>query len=504
MFTYAESIATSQSKAPTIRQSLKASYARPELSIRLKGDSKNFTTGDAIEGEVIFTTQADIRFDNISITFEGTSRTWMDRLGATPASGSGQTSVTQTVSGGQRSRDSNVKRPFLIEEKFLRLIQPIEESAYPIPRVASGSISFPFTFVVPSHFLPTVCSSKDDNLVVKAAHVQLPPSFGDSPRTDGYDDMAPDMTKISYNIRAQVHRKREDNTKICVISDSQRVHIRPTFEESPPVHVSRNSTDYVLHKEKDLRKGFLGRKIGRFTATAPEPNAMQLSTTSFCPATTTVPIDLTFTPSNLHSVPPPLGSVTTKLRSSTFFSTTHTSYIPTPSTARLDPLVGHYHESTLLSSRNIANTAWTLSTSPTTGRLQYKAQLTLPITEPKGKTLIPSFSTCYISRSYRLEIAISVHTSSHSQPSLTLKVPLQVARPGKNEGGEIHDGEILRDVEAFFTPRSVAPPPGWSAPEARAGRRGMPVREGYSTFGGQVAVLPVRIPSPMGISPGCG
>jgi len=112
--------------------------------------------------------------------------------------------------------------------------------------------------------------------------------------------------------------------------------------------------------------------------------------------------------------------------------------------------------------------------------------------------LVPSFSTCLGARSYSLEVVIGVQNSS----SIALKIPLQVSFPAPAEAG----------VEEFFTPRSVAPPslvaeerrgqlPPHMRPRANLPPEGLPAYV-FPPVGGEGGV--VRIPSPVGISPGCG
>ena len=88
-------------------------------------------------------------------------------------------------------------------QTFLRLRQPIEDSAYPMPRVleAGRTYKFPFTFVVPDRLLPHVCSHAKTNAHVERSHTLLPPSLGDPMlANDGkslLNDLAPDMCRIS-------------------------------------------------------------------------------------------------------------------------------------------------------------------------------------------------------------------------------------------------------------------------------------------------------------------
>ncbi|KAI5785918.1 hypothetical protein EDC01DRAFT_194715 [Geopyxis carbonaria] len=504
MFGYAESVATRNTVMSSIRQTIEASYSKPTVSIKIhdepeNGGPKYYTTGDRIEGEVSIVASSDVRFDEVSIAFEGTSRTWLEKFGASPAT-SGRTSMTNT---------------------FLRTVQPVDETKLPIPRVVTPgqTVTLPFTFVVPASLLPDTCKHTVENSSVEAAHLRLPPSLGDLAALGGIDDQAPDMAHISYAIRARVTRRKDTAAHaLTLASHAHRVLISPAAPAAPPLHIAAAGTDpdFTLHKEKDLRRGLLGRKLGRLSATAQQPAPLHVALASPCPATTTVPVTLTFAAADWTTPPPPLDTLTTKLRTATFFATTRTPYLPTPSRSQRDLSVGCYWESTLLSARSIgAVGAWKLATSASgtpPSRPLYTADLIVPVTAPKGKALVPSFASCYIARSYLLELTLGVRTGKHSQPTVTLKVPLQVAQlPVETE-------EV--GVEEFFTPRSVAPPPEMDAPaysrvgegtgtgwplHMRAHAARLPPPPGYSVYGGGQVAVAVPIPHDfVGISPGCG
>ena len=290
--------------------------------------------------------------------------------------------------------------------------------------------------------------------------------------------------------------------------------------------IDDSSKDYVLRKEKDLRKNLLGRKLGRLTFSADQPQALQITPNCpcSCPASTTVQVALSFVPNSPDTPPPELVSLTAKLVTSTFFSTVRAAYIPTLSRSAADPTTGVYTENTLLSSRCIGNVKW--EPSSLAGKQTYHATLIVPVTAPKGKHLTPSFSSCFASRSYLLALSLSARPST----SLTLKLPLQVSQPAVAFVPAVDVG-----IDEFFTPRFVTPTSdiaqdvsflrfgaGAEPPAFEEGRgvqlpRSMLVHPpnvvqavtvamgppGYSLFG-SAARMPERIPEPMGISPGCG
>lgn len=119
---------------------------------------------------------------------------------------------------------------------------------------------------------------------------------------------------------------------------------------------------------------------------------------------------------------------------------------------------------------------------------------------------------------------VTVQTGNHSTTGVTLKLPLQVCRPSKKFEVGL-EGEEQHEVDEFFTPRTVGPPPEFDASREEVRRRLMERRDsgmapvtrsisaatvvaspsppGYSDFG-RASRVPVRIPTPPGISPGCG
>lgn len=411
----------------------------------------------------------------------------------------------------------------------MKLTQPTDDTLLPIPRLLTKSktYTFPFEFVIPEKLLPSACShhrsTSSQERAEREEHLQLPPTSGDPmlPDANGVlvDDSFPDMLKITYSINARIIRRRETDNKPIVLSSSVRkVRVMPYAEDAPPIMLDGEVTAapafpgagsmgprYVLKKEKDVKKSLFKPRLGRLLVSAHQPNPLHLHDPNKAgpPSTTMVPISLLFTKttssssSSPSSPPPKLNTITTKLRIHTTFSTA--PFPHTPLQQATGP-IGNYSTTHTLSTRCISNTPWTGN----------EAKLSVPVSPPKGVMLVPSFSTCLGARSYSLEVIVGVQNSS----SIALKIPLQVSFPAPVEAGvEVGAGV---GVEEFFTPRSVAPPsssvadeesrrrgqlPPHMRPQANLPPEGLPAYV-FPPVGGEGGV--VRIPSPVGISPGCG
>lgn len=159
--------------------------AKPVVNITLTDDQKDkfapqYTSLDEIKGEVSITASCDTSFDNFYISFEGVARTYVEKI-ATASPTNGRTEACHP---------------------FIRLVQPIEPSALPEPRVieAGKVYKFPFTFVVPDTLLPVACTHDKKPGFPDGGHLTLPPTLGDplvvSTGRSLMDDLTPDMSKI--------------------------------------------------------------------------------------------------------------------------------------------------------------------------------------------------------------------------------------------------------------------------------------------------------------------
>jgi len=450
----------SKSLASARRQSSLAIMLRKksDMEIVLEGDNgvvHTYSTYDEIKGRVVLNFEKDTTIDDLTVTLEGQSATFVDRLTTL-------TPTTGRITG---------------KHTFLRLQQPIEGEALPPNRFAKAgqTYSIPFTFVVPDRLLPNACSHAVDNEGVRHAHLYLPPSLGE-PDVAGdalklMDDLAPEMSKISYAIHAKVAKRNLTGRAIELANRSAKIRIVPAVNELPLIHVEEDDTNYILRREKGVKKGlFKVGKIGRITAETTQPRSLRLphvQKRSLEPASTTTTINLRFDPTSPDEQPPQLGSITNKLRVNTFFGVAAFHCIADiPKQNSWSALHGHYPEVISLSSRCLSTVQWTrhdandphtdlrrqpstVSTSSqssipepsatyTQGSPFYTASVIVPISLPdtytssRSKSFVPTFHSCIVSRIYTLELQLSYQTprANIGSPSIVLKVPIQISSEG--------------------------------------------------------------------------
>ncbi|KAJ5174272.1 uncharacterized protein N7482_000149 [Penicillium canariense] len=463
--------------------------SQPKIEIELVGQVpglvNSYTTGDLIEGTAKITVDHETRFDKVEIMFQGTSHTAVERASCPGRTGS--------------------------QHMFLKLRQPIEESEYPFPRIleAGRSYDFPFTFVVPDRLLPQVCTHARTNVHIHHAHTMLPPTLGD-PMIAGngktlLDDMVPDMSQISYIVRAAVlKRSRTDSHNLKTLANlAKKVRIIPTVEEEPPINVVDHPV-YCTRKEKNVKRGFLRGKLGRLLASAPQPKPIRLLPPS-CESSDTVStmttVQLRFDPVD-DEQPPRLGSMTSKIKASTFYSAGPWDDFPSQSSTAAFSQTGRglFTESVPLSNMCVGSAKWvkhsastecerrdslqsttsddsTVSSASFSGDTYYTASVVVPISLPSNKTFVPTFHSCLMSRTYSLELSLTYHTPSTNvlTPTISLRLPIQVITPKYVESFKSDLGMSVtqEELDEFFQPHSGAPrsepvvdvslgPPGYS------------------------------------------
>ncbi|KAL8718582.1 MAG: hypothetical protein Q9225_004298 [Loekoesia sp. 1 TL-2023] len=467
---------------------------KPTIEISLTDGQQHvfipsYTSLDQIQGKVTLTAQVDTKIDQIYITFEGVVKTYVEKI-ATSSPTNGRTEAYQC---------------------FLRLVQPMEEEAFPDSNTldAGKTYTFPFTFAVPERLLPQTCDHSPDNEAVHQAHLQPPPTLGD-PLTAVWgkslmDDMAPDMSVVSYAIRARITNGRGSNGKHNIIADdTKKVRVIPAVPEQPPLAVQDGKEDdYKLRKEKPIKKGTFKGRLGTLVMESAQPRSLRLPpprTETPGAVTTMATVNLRFDPASPDAQPPRLGTLVTKLKAATFFASTPMRDIPNRSSDfHYSSTRGIYVETLPLSSRCVSTAQWdkhtgtlpprrdsalsTLSISnPNTpepsssykeGQPYYTAHLLVPITLPRkddgtgsSKVFVPTFHSCLLSRIYVLDFYLTCHTpgASVTDPTMHLKLPIQISAEGSADAqpsiSEDEAQAIARREAAEFMwhPRSVAPP----------------------------------------------
>ena len=439
------------------------------------------------------------------ITLEGTTRTYVEKM-ATTSPTAGRTEAFHS---------------------FLRMVQPMENALPDPPILQEGRpYEFPYTFKIPERMLPQSCTHQVNNDTVREAHLNLPPSLGDPMvATEGgkalLDDMAPDMGVVSYALRVRITKGRNSSGRhIILAEESRKIRVIPAFPEWPPLDVlGGQHDDYRLRKEKDIKKGMFKGRLGRLTMESTQPKSLRLPSVRCKDSrstTTMATVNLRFDPTSETPGPPRLNQLNTKIKVSTFFSSTPMREIPTKSNEYYYSNVkGSINESLSLSSRCLASVEWERHESssdpiqrdsafsslsgPVTsiprpsesyfGKSFYTATILVPVTLPKGsKVFVPTFYSCLVARRYALDLYLSVNMPGF-QPTLHLKLPIQVSAEGSDAQPAISDEEAAaiaaRDANAFFEPRSVAPPiPGYT--EREPGWQGMETPgPGYSPIAGR-------------------
>jgi hypothetical protein len=389
--------------------------------------------------------------------------------------------------------------------RFLTLRQPIDESDFPLPGVfkAGRTYAFPFMFTIPQQLLPKACSHHVAADHVRDTHCLLPPSLGDADLA-GFgntllDDLAPEMSKITYGIKVRIAQTRGSEGISILAERTRKVRVKPAFSEQPPLNIDGNE-EYRPKQEKVFKKGLFKGRLGTLTAQTiqPPPLVIPGARSTDCKLITTMAkLVLRFDPAEEASMPPKLTSLATKMKISTYYASTPRQSFPSQASLGFDSSQGVYSERVPLSSLCIASAQWEAHNSASNPVLEslirrdsgisdcstvtdaqtaftfgilpaskdykqgtfYTAQILVPITLPLSKNFIPTFHSCLISRTYSL----SLRFAPHGGPSLHLKVPVQICAQGSDAGIENArarsvEETMLREAADLFIPRSIAPP----------------------------------------------
>lgn len=418
-------------------------YPKSDVRINLRDhhSSKIYTSSSPVAGDVTITTKRDVRFDSIQIVLIGNTKASFDGL-------SFPQEVTHT---------------------FLKMVMPISESSYPIPRVleTGQTYTIPFNFVIPNQLTINACNHERLSDQLQDHHVLLPPSLGGFQK----DDMAPRMTKVEYVIKARVLREPVvGGKKTRIVEATQEIQVLPASPEEPPLNVTEKDKLYNMSKTKTIRKTFLGTKVGRLTATASQPSAAVVSADGTClKARPTARISLTYDPESPTMPPPQITNISGKITSHTYYSSGTISSFPNLGIWNQPYIVdrrGQFFTSVQLPPIGAPEKqpSWTPRFTPTTrrdsgydsessdssgptGKAKSKSSskkskspvyltstLDIPFDLPTDKkTFVPTFHSCIASRVYTLTLSIGIAAKGASG-TVSLTMPLQVAIEGLSSG----------------------------------------------------------------------
>ncbi|KAE8374592.1 hypothetical protein BDV26DRAFT_35343 [Aspergillus bertholletiae] len=436
---------------------------RPRISIDLNGQKEgsgsSYTTSDRIEGTATIIADRDTTFDNIKITFEGTTRVYIERPASCP-----------------RGRD------LAVLHNFLRIQHPLDTALLPNERVfrKGQPVTIPFSFTIPDHLPSQSCEHPVDHDHVHQTHTRIPPTLKPSGIVSSdksqINDLSPTMCRIDYFVKVTVQRESVVEPLAARI---KKVHLVPVHDDELPLVVCVDRKDYCWWKEAEIRRGMLRDKVGVLQMVASQPGSMFV--TPGCRASevvsSVVTVHLRFDP--VGDEPPPLlKCLRSKLKASTFYASSPWTNIPSDSTMprpRIDP--GLFERVIPVSSHCVASVKWTkheldggrhpndpdtvlCPRGPKNAAVYYTACLVVPITLPQNRTFVPTFNSCFISRTYTLEIELCYHTTYVSMPTaVKVKVPLHIAssRRPKHDSFDLAISSLPKGLTAQEPVLSVIP-----------------------------------------------
>ncbi|KAE8361447.1 hypothetical protein BDV27DRAFT_160688 [Aspergillus caelatus] len=439
-----------------------------ELDKNTYGLENTYTTFGRIQGMVIITVDSETPLENISITFEGTARVSIERESWTL----GNTEATQT---------------------FLQLKQPVTLGIESVPKILQPGCSYrlPFTFVVPQYLPCQSCNHNVNCSDLKQAHLQLPPTLDDPKLENGkrptLDYVSSGKCHISYRVRVVLSKdsmpgsRRPSRPVDCVKS----VRVLPTSVHTPRSGLPMLGSDIYTRTEQNLSLGFAHPGLGELITEASHipPISLQ-SPFDNHGVHTAVRLNLRFNPV-MDAAPPQLKKASAKLQVATFYSPVPWEDYPSWTDRGLangwDRAA--FTDTFPIMAFSMGSVQWvkhqeigdehgiqgqdgqSLSdhTAPCNdSRSYYTASIVLPIVLPPRMTLIPTFHSCLISRTYSVNLRLSFHTpkTALQTASTTIKVPLMLQYASNNH----HTSLDYEESDASdSTVMNSLPPPKYTA-----------------------------------------
>lgn len=309
--------------------------------------------------------------------------------------------------------------------RFQNITHRVQDSALPDPLVLKKGQKFDFSFCfdVSDYLPPPSCQHHTTSQLVKAAHLQLPPSFGDA-TVSGLggklkDDFAPIGCKIIYFVQIKINR-------MSLVCDKQetifvrrfKVRVKPALEEQPPLNLDKFGDEFCLHREKLVRDGSSKTPQGTLAVTLEQPKPFWLPLRDpYSTVSRAIRLFLRYTPTDSNDTTlPKLKSLRGQLTGTTLFTTSFHDDIPT----KKKDLLGRplNFEDTIFPSftLNIPTPQWSQDESGC-----YTTTLLVPLWLPPENFII-TFHSCLMSRMYTIHFRLAVSNTA----TFSLKAPVDI------------------------------------------------------------------------------
>ncbi|KAL3462541.1 hypothetical protein BJX64DRAFT_258898 [Aspergillus heterothallicus] len=389
---------------------------------------QSFATGETIDGVVAILSQNDLIFENLHITFIG-----------------------------EQSTSIPSASPSKATHEFLHLVQPIPDSALPSPKIFRSRTKYeiPFSFPV-TDYLPASACPHSSHPLIKAAHLQPPPSIGDA-AIAGFggrlrDDLAPETAcKIVYTIIVKLERPSiTTRLQETIMEKRLKVRIKPLVGEIPlpDLDLGKLADEYRLFQQENAFKG------GKLAVTLEQPECFWHPLgDSVRLISKAVRFFLVYSPSakdrgsssdGLPATLPELKSLRGQITATTLYTTQINADTHPPQKQRdfFGRPINFRDAEVPLELPSFPQLRWTrlednnAESSPSPNvvsqsrpaedaeGISYMATLLVPVTLTKDKSFVPTFHSCLISRIYSLSFQLDVKGVS---TSFRLKAPMQIA-----------------------------------------------------------------------------
>lgn len=307
--------------------------------------------------------------------------------------------------------------------RFLDIKFPLHESTLPPEKtfIKNQQYYFKFVFEVPDHLSEASCNHFICNDLIRKAHLQPPPSFGD-PIIAGLgsslcNDFAPPACKIIYMIQVRLNRKSYVSARQQImLQKSLKIRVKPTgdvFNSS----LMYSGDQYCLEQSIDFPKARSKSTSGRLLATliAPEYFYLPLRGTDGL-MHQTIRLCLRYEKNGGNGDMPRIYSLGGRITATTFFTESCHHDIPTKRKDIFGNRINFSDSILTTFSYSIASLQWTSEQSDC-----YSATLLVPI---KGShpLIIPTFHSCLISRIYTLDLLVKLHGAR----SIKLTAPMPI------------------------------------------------------------------------------